>query len=214
MGKEKFFSAKRVTGLAILLALVIVLQYYGGYFKLFGTSLSFVLIPIVLAGMLYGPLEGGLIGFCFGVVVVLQGITGVDVFTEAMILGQPVWTILLCLVKGTAAGVVSGYVYKIIKKKNRYVGVFTAAASAPIVNTGLFIVGALCFLQETIRNAPSKITGYSGEAMIYYLVVIVAGTNFLIELSLNLILAPTLYRAVNIIDKKFDGDKNNSPAEK
>ena len=209
MKKSSFFSAKRITGLAVLLALVIVLQSFGSYFVLpTGTPLSFVLVPIVLAGLLYGPVEGGLVGFAFGVVVVIQGLMGVDLFTEAMLAEQPIATIFLCLIKGTAAGVVAGCLYRIVRKKNRYVGVFTAAAAAPIVNTGLFILGALCFLQEAIRNTNASITGFGGGSMIYYLVIVVAGINFLVEFAINLLLAPTLYRAANIIEGKFDNSKN------
>ena len=61
MKKQKYFSAKRITGLAILLALVIVLQVFGSYFKIGATSLSFVLVPIVLAGILYGAIAGGML---------------------------------------------------------------------------------------------------------------------------------------------------------
>ncbi len=209
MKKSSFFSAKRITGLAVLLALVIVLQSFGSYFVLpTGTPLSFVLVPIVLAGLLYGPVEGGLVGFAFGVVVIIQGLMGVDPFTQAMMIPQPIATIFLCLIKGTAAGVVSGCLYRIFRNKKRYVGVFTAAAAAPIVNTGLFVLGALCFLQEAIRTTDATITGYGGESMIYYLVFVVAGINFLVEFAINLLLAPTLYRAANIIEGRFDNSKN------
>ncbi|MBR2903043.1 MAG: ECF transporter S component, partial [Clostridia bacterium] len=185
----------------------IVLQLFGSYFKIGATSLSFVLVPIVLAALLYGPISGGIIGFAFGVIVLIQGLSGVDTFTLLMLQEQPVWTVLLCLVKGTAAGVVPGFVYQWISKKNKWVGVIVASALAPIMNTGLFILGALCFLQDAIMSNPT-ITGFSGDSILYYLIIGVAGVNFLVELGINLLLSPMIHRVVGIIGKQLGLRKN------
>lgn len=206
MKRKEFFSAKKLTGMGVLLTLIIVLQTFGSYFTFFGTPLSFVLVPIVLAGLLYGPLEGGILGVAFGIVVLIQAISGVDQFTLALLQEQPFWTVMLCLVKGAAAGVGAGFAYKWVGAKNKHAGVFSAAAAAPILNTGLFILGALCFLQEALAASPDK-TGYTGGSIIYYLVIVIAGVNFLVELAINLIFAPSLYRVVNIIEKNFGGGR-------
>ena len=199
MNQRKYFSAKRITGLAILLALVIVLQVFGGYFKIGATSLSFVLVPIVLAGILYGAVAGGLMGLAFGIVVLIQGAMGVDAFTLILLEDHPVWTILLCTVKGVAAGVVSGLLYKWIAKKNTYVGVFVAAAAAPVVNTGLFILGSLCFLQDSLKaNFVAN-----GQTVIYFLVIVCAGINFLVELAINLVLSPSIHTVCRIVGKRM-----------
>ena len=66
IAKRKFFSAKRVTGLAVLLALVIVLQLWGNNIKIGATGLSFVLVPIVLGGVLFGPSAGAFLGLVSG----------------------------------------------------------------------------------------------------------------------------------------------------
>lgn len=197
MKKCNYFSAKRITGLAVLLALVIVLQLVGSYFKIGATQLSFVLVPIVLAGVLYGVVAGGVLGFAFGLVVLLQGVFGVDGFTMILFENHPFWTSVLCLVKGTAAGVLSALSYKWIAKKNAYAGVFTAACVAPVVNTGLFILGSLAFLQDTIRSNFAD-----SDSVIYFLVIGCAGVNFLVELAINLIAAPSLYRVVNVVKGK------------
>ena len=49
MKRRKFFSAKDVAYFAILLALVIVLQLFASAIPMFGITLNFSLIPIVLA---------------------------------------------------------------------------------------------------------------------------------------------------------------------
>lgn len=196
MKRKGFFSAKRITGLAVLLALVIVLQLLGGYFKIGATSLSFVLVPIVLGGILYGPWAGAFLGFVFGFITLMYGVTGADAFTAILFQQQPVATSLLCLVKGSAAGLVSGAVYRWLYKQQDYVAVFAAAASAPIVNTGLFILGSLCFFQETLSaNFVAE-----GTTLIYFLLIGCAGINFLVELAINLIASPSVYRIIHIIN--------------
>ena len=197
MVKEKFFSAKRVTGMAVLLALVIVLQLFGGYIKIGATPLSFVLVPIVLGGILYGIGVGVLLGLAFGIVVLIQGITGVDGFTMILFQDHPVFTTLLCLVKGAAAGALSGLMYRLLAKKNSYVGVFLAAIVAPLTNTGLFILGSLAFLQDTL-----KANFIDGQTVICFLIIGCAGVNFLVELAINLISAPSLYTVINVVNKR------------
>ena len=198
MKTKNFFSAKKITGLAILLSLVIVLQFFGGNFKIGTTPLNFVLVPIVLAGLLYGPIEAGLLGLAFGVIVIIQGATGADGFTLILLQDHPFWTIWLCIVKGIVSGVAAGVLFKILEKKNAYVGVFVASAVAPIVNTGLFILGSLCFLQDTL-----KANFVGGDSVVYFLVIVCAGVNFLVELGINLVLAPGLHTVYKVVESRI-----------
>ena len=118
MERKKFFTSRNVAFLAILVALVIVLQVMSTLIgRLGGTPLSFVLIPVVLGAVMIGPLAGTLLGFIFGVVVAVCGITGFDAWTFLLFSEQPVLTVLLCLVKGTAAGAAAGLLYKAIARK-------------------------------------------------------------------------------------------------
>ena len=48
-------------------------------------------------------------------------------------------TILLCILKGTAAGWVSGLIYRALTKcEKTKLGVVLSAVACPIVNTGIF----------------------------------------------------------------------------
>ncbi|MBO5328115.1 MAG: ECF transporter S component [Clostridia bacterium] len=196
--KKTFFSAKSITFLAVLLALVIVLQVFSGFFKIGTTSLSFVLIPIVLGGMILGPLYGAILGVAFGVVVIIDALAGLDPFTLILLQERPITTVLLCLIKGTAAGYFSGLIYHLIKNKNKLVASFVAAAAAPIINTGIFILGAL-LMSETLKNNFVA----DGQTLMYFLIIVCAGVNFLIELALNLVLAPSINTVENVIEKQL-----------
>ena len=204
---RKFFSAKNIATLAVLMALVVVLQSVALVTSIFlPTSLSLVLIPIVLGAMLLGPLAGGVLGFLFGFVVLIFGIAGVDKFTAALLADTPAMTVLICFVKGIAAGVVPGLLYKPIAKKNKLAAAIVAALSAPIVNTGLFIVGCL-MITGTIGQFTA--TGTMNE-IVYFLFIGCAGINFLIEVAINIVLSPAIHRIVLVVEKNYANKKGKA----
>lgn len=207
MNKEKSLSKKqrhnlmlKFTIMAVLTALVIVLQLYGSVFKIGTVSLSFVLIPIVLGGIFVGEIGGAFLGFVFGLMTLIAGVTGADTFTHVLVTASPMAafiTTLICLGKGTFAGLGSALLYRFISKKNTYVATFVASAATPIINTGLFIIGAL-FLKDIIQENFLA----DGTSVFYFLVVICAGLNFVIEFIINLVFAPAIYTIVKTIKKR------------
>ena len=195
---KSLFTARNISYLAVLTALTIVLQIWGGTIKIGPTSISLVLVPIVLGGVMLGIWAGAFLGFVFGFIVLMYGVSGVDVFTSMLLNVHPLITSVLCLVKGTAAGAVAGLLFKLIAKKNRYVAVFVAAAAAPIVNTGLFIIGGLCM--SDIFSGFATANNYANT--FYYLVLGVAGLNFIVEFSINLVLSPAIYTVDRVVEKQ------------
>ncbi len=184
--------------MAILVALIIVLQSFGATIKVGPTSFSLVLIPIALGGMLVGPGGGALLGLIFGIMTLMAGITGQDVFTQILFQDHPFYTALICLGKGTAAGFGAGLIYKLVSKKNSIVGGFLAAASAPILNTGLFILGALLVSDTLSANFVAE-----GSSVMYFLVIGCAGINFIVEFLVNLLVSPGLNMVVNVVTKNI-----------
>lgn len=195
--KTNFFSAKRITGFAVLLALVVVLQIWGGSIKIGVTSFSLVLIPIVLGGVMFGVSAGAILGFVFGLIVLIYGITGADAFTALLFNEHPFLTSLLCLGKGAAAGAAAGAMFALVRKKNDYAAIFASSAIAPIVNTGLFILGAL--LMSDTLSASEYVA--EGTTVLYFLVIGCAGLNFIVEFVVNLILSPALYTVFRVTQK-------------
>ena len=101
--KRTFFTARNIAALGILLALVIVLQAFGGSFSIGLVTLNFSLIPIVLGALVLGPLAGAILGFANGVVVLVQVITAPVGFYYIIWTYSPLVTTLICLVKTTVA---------------------------------------------------------------------------------------------------------------
>lgn len=199
MRKEAFFSAKRVTGMAVLLALVVILQALGGTITIGAVQLNFTLIPIVLGAILYGPIVGALLGFACGVVVLVQVIMGILPFYVLIWTNDPVVTTLTCIVKTTVAGLVSGFLFNWISKKNTLVAVFVASGIVPIINTALFIVG--CLFMTAVGDMSN------GENILVYILVSIVTFNFFVEFAINLIVAPAIYRVIGVLDKRFKGSK-------
>ena len=196
MNTNGYFSARRVTWLAILLALVIVLQTFGGSVNIGAVQLNFTLVPIVLGAIMLGPIAGLILGLACGIVVLIQVIIGLVPFYTLIWTETPVVAALTCVVKTTVAGFLCGYVYKLIAKKNAYVAVFVAASVVPIVNTGLFILGCLGMWDAILTIA-------GGSNIFGFIVISLVGVNFFVELAVNLLVSPALYKVIKIVDKIF-----------
>lgn len=206
MNFNTFFSAKRVTGMAVLLALVVVLQAALGSIMIGAVQLNFTLIPIVLGAILYGPAVGGILGFACGLVVLIQVMMGGSPFYMVIWTNTPFVTTLTCLVKTTVAGVVAGWLFRILSKKYTLIGVFVASATVPILNTGLFILGCLC-MNDSIVLFQNMLPDFIGMNPFIFILVVLVTFNFFVELTINLVLSPMLYRVIGIVDKKFQKEK-------
>ena len=163
-----------MTSLAVLTAVVLVLQLTGTTIRIpfLSTSVSLVLIPITLGAILLGPLAGAFLGFVFGAVVYVSGgVLGMDPFTLLLFQQHPIITAGICLLKSTLAGFLAGLAYRLLcprkevnteESKNNAFGkisrsllaVFVAAAVTPIVNTGIFILG--CYVKIAQRLAQNS----------------------------------------------------------
>lgn len=198
MEKGNFFSARRIAWFAILLTLVIVLQIWGSAIPFAGTTLNLTLIPVVLGAIILGPIAGMLLGIAVGVIISINAFVGTDAFTLFLYQNSPVMTFLIIFVKGSLAGFVPGVVFKALKGKP-LLATFIASGLAPVVNTGVFIIGAL-IISGTIGGF-MNMAGITGQSVIYFVIIGCAGINFLVEFAINMILAPALHRVIKVIDK-------------
>ena len=182
-------NTRTLTGMAIMTAIVIVLQLLGSFIRFGPFSISLVLIPIVVGAALYGEIAGAWLGFVFGLVVLLSGDAG------AFLAVNPLGTILTVLVKGAAAGYVAGLVFRLLAKKNETVAVICAAVAAPVVNTGIFLIGCLLFFMPII-------TEWAGGTPVgTFMIVGLVGANFLFEVLFNIVLSPVIVRLLGIARK-------------
>ncbi len=189
----------RMVELAMLAAIIVVLQQIviplpGGL------TLSLVLIPIVVGAVMFGPAVGAILGGVFGIVVTFLVMTArAGELSTMMWVANPLVTALICIAKGVAAGWCAGLVARAFEKRE-FVGIVLAAAVAPIVNTGIFLLGMLTVFREVMMTFAENI-GMGGTGVVYFAVVVLVGVNFLIEFAANLILSPTIAAIVKAVRK-------------
>ena len=202
--EKRFFSARNIVYLAVLLALVVVLQAVGGTIPIGVVSLNFTLVPIALGAILFGAGGGAFLGFACGIVVLIQVILGGG-FYAVIWTGSPVLTTLTCIVKTTAAGAIAGLVYKLIAKKNKLAATFVSAGLVPVINTLIFVLGCLC-MSDTLTAE----YGISGGNLLVFILVSLVTYNFFIEFAINLLLAPAIHRVISVVEKMI-GKKKKKP---
>lgn len=186
--------------MAILLALVVVLQTISTFFKIGEVSITLALTPIIVGAIILGVKSGTILGAVFGLIVYMFAAIGSDVGGNMLFVANPFTTLLVCVVKGACAGAASGGIYHLLEKKNKYVAVLLACIVAPICNTGIFCISMPIFFK-------SILTAWAGGSnLIYYTFIGLIGVNFLIELITNTVLSPAVARVISIFKTKYTND--------
>lgn len=195
---ENHNKIRQLVGMALLLAIIVVLQTVASSIKIGVTSITLVLVPIVVGAILYGPTAGGILGGVFGLITLIAGITGTDQFTFFLWTASPVWTIVTCLGKAIGCGVAAGWVYRLLQEKNRTLACTISAISAPVVNTGIFAI----VMSTALRTSLQEFLGVSSGEVLSVLFLTVIGVNFLVELAVNTILSAAIARIVQVVSKE------------
>ena len=93
-----------MVGIAVLAALVVVLQLLSSVIKIGTVSITLTLIPIVVGAAFYGPGAGAILGTVFGLVVYINSATGADYGGNMVFLANPFLCAVVCIGKGCPAG--------------------------------------------------------------------------------------------------------------
>lgn len=167
-----------MVGLALLSAIVVVLQLLSGYISIGTVPITLVLVPVVVGAAVYGAGAGAFLGGVFAVVVLFQ--PGTMFYHNISIFG----TIVTVLTKGILSGWLCGLCCKAFAKKNAYVGIVLASVVCPVVNTAIFLLGCRVFFWNGIAAEFGDVAKYFIEPVIVL--------NFLPELAINIILSPAI----------------------
>jgi uncharacterized membrane protein len=196
----------RTVQLALLIALVVALQIVSAIIPPIGgaVSITLTLVPVVVGGILLGKRAGALLGFAFGGIVLINCIVALDQGGSILWNANPLFTAIICFVKGTMAGFIPACLYGLVRgkgsdvKKGRvFTATVVAALSAPIVNTGLFVAGMFLLFKDTLY-------AWAGDSNIaLYVLFTLAGINFLVEFLINTILSPAIVRIVDVVRRKM-----------
>ena len=197
--KNQKDKVRYIVTVAILAALVAVLQTFASGIKIGTFNVTLSLVPIIVGGALAGPMAGGILGFVFSVVVLISVLIGADAGGAIMLTVNPAATVILILLKGTVAGFVSGLISSKLKNKNLYAGVVLASIAAPVCNTGIFILAMeLCFRGLLAEWA----AGAGAETVTLYVITGLIGLNFLAELVIDLVMSPIIVRIIKAVSDR------------
>lgn len=200
----------RMVELAMLGALVVVLQFIGSFLTgITGLPMSLVLIPIVVGAFHMGPLAGAFLGGVFGLMTVIMGFSGADMFTNILFTNfgtvKMLICVTLCFAKAIGAGLGAGWIYQALNKlfhgKKITLTTVLASVSAPIINTGLFVLAMLLFFFEDMGTVQAQL-GIAASPSFKFIFLGLAGWNFVSEFLINLIVSPAVARLVGIIKKR------------
>lgn len=185
-------STRTITGVAILLAIEIIFQVIGNFVAFpGGINLNLALIPIAIGAIVYGPLAGAFIGFMNGLLVLFSPST-----QSFFMVNAPLGTVITCLSKGILAGLISGFVYKAISKKNTSIGSIVASLLVPIINTGIFALCAFTVLLPAIRANNSN-----SESLWKFIFLTLIGFNFIFEFLVTAVLTPAITKIMKIMTR-------------
>lgn len=188
-------KTRRLTGLALMTAIIVVLQVVASFVKFGPFPITLALAPIIIGAALYGPKAGAYLGGVFGIVVLLACILGWDSGGSILWNANPFLTAVICLGKGILSGLCAGLVYRAAAGSGRshgrmLGGSILAGIVSPVVNTGLF---CLCL---TLLFHDILLSWAGGTEVVYYILFVLTGINFLVELAVNLVLSTVIVRVV------------------
>ena len=183
----------KLVGTSILAAIIVVLQVVTTYFPTKPFSITLALIPIIIGAAVFDEYVGAILGGVFSIVVIIMCVIGADVGGAMVWNANPFLCIVVCMLKGVAAGYVSGLIYRLISKKNTILATVVAGISAPVVNTGIFLLGLSIFFRPVLFAWAGK------TDIVFYVLFMLTGLNFLVELGVNMVAAPIIVRILKAI---------------
>lgn len=188
MNREE--QIRKIVTIAILGAFVACLQLFSNYIQFGQVSITLALIPIVIGAIIYGPAAGFILGLIDGVMCFIAPST-IQLFWPYSILK----TLILCLFKTSIAGLLSGVIYNIFKKKT-FVATFLAAIIVPLANTGIFTIGMFTLFSDIINSFNPN-----GKNIFIFFIVSFIGINFVIEFAINSLLSPAIIKILELVKK-------------
>lgn len=174
-------DTRRIVVVAMFAALIVVLQVAATFIHFGGFPITLTLVPIIVAGALYGTGTGRLWAQCSGLWCWPWWLRGRSQ-RQAMLGIHPLVTTVVCVFKGTACGAASAAVYRLLSRRWPRGAAFAAAVVCPVVNTGCLYLTLVLFFDTALAVMFSAFIS----------------VNFLIELAVNVILAPTVVRLVDM----------------
>ena len=144
--KQRKANTRRLTQLALLLALVLIMSYTPlGYLPVGPLTPSLLTIPVAIGAMVLGPAAGAVLGGAFGLTSFFNALRGGSAMGSALFALNPLATFVMCFGARLAMGWLCGLVYRgarHIWPQRRRLCCAAGGLAAPLLNT-VFFMGLL-----------------------------------------------------------------------
>lgn len=195
--KKSLRTTAFMVELALLTALVVVLQLLSNVMSFGPVAFSLSLIPVVIGALMLGPWAGAFLGAVLGLVNFIASFY--NPFLLMLFHSAPVVYILVCFGKTILAGLVAGLIYRALCRRHEFLGVCLASLSAPVVNTGVFLVMMALFF----RGAMVDFFGAETVGNIWtFIMVSIITFNFFIEFGVNAVLCVAVERIIHAVRRE------------
>lgn len=188
---------KEMAAIALLIAMIVVLQFIGSMIPPIGGmfSISLVLIPVVIGAALYGPSAGAILGAAFGAMVAINCATGADPGGHMVFQSSVPMCIFVVMTKGILAGLAAGFTYRALSRYNTYIAMLCTAIICPVVNTGVFLLCMNLFFKDVLT------AWAAGKDIFVYMLSGIVLCNFVPELIINVVFSAAGQRIIHIVKK-------------
>lgn len=166
-------NVRKLVLMAILTALVIVLQVIGGI-PIGPVSITLTLVPIVVGAILLGPAYGAALGLVFGLIVSILSLTGKDPGGQMVFAANPFMAWAMCLVKGVAAGFFPALIYKLFNDKK-----FAPHVLVALSGVFLFVGGA------AVGRLTKGMGAWKTVLIVFLLSLVAAGYLLIVRFALK-----------------------------
>ena len=175
-------KTKRLVILAVFSAIIVVMAFTVGYIPLGFMNATIIHIPVIIGAILLGPLEGGILGFVFGLTSLINNTVRPNitsfVFTPFYSLDPrfsgSFKSILICFVPRILIGIIAALLFRALMKTKLNKGISLAVTGfvGSMVNT-IFVMGGIYFLYGE-SYAEAKGMGFSA---LFKVIMGVVGVN-------------------------------------
>lgn len=155
--------------LAVLLAVMGILMFTPlGMLRIGPVEMTFLQIPVIIAGIVLGPAAGLFTGLCFGLYSLSQAPVSA-IFAPAFA-SNPLIVAVVCIVPRLLVGLIPGLLSKPLRKMNklRPVGYAVTGVIGSLINTVLFIGGVVLLLSSLISGTMDELGLLTGKTLIAF----------------------------------------------
>lgn len=179
--KHKKFGTRQMVTTAMLCAILLIMSFTPlGYLNIGPLAISFNMIPVAIGAIALGPVGGMILGGMFGITSFLQclGIGGISAMGVVLFEISPFLAFVQRFVPRLLAGLLSGLVYKAVKKiGNPSVACFATGFCAAMLNTVLFMAALILLFGNT-----EYVQGLIGGQNVILFMCTFVGINAVVEM--------------------------------